>query len=140
MNDIYGFRKAFTAGQAIVREGDSGDEMYIVRSGKVRVSKGSGADSVTLAVLGSGEFFGEMALMGEYKRSATATAETDTTLTVVDKQTFSAFVSEPIVHDIMSKMAQRIRQLDEKVVDSERSDQSRRAHLGSIVEQRHWFV
>lgn len=140
MSDIYGFRRNLAAGQTIVREGDTGDEMYIVRSGKVRVFKSSEGNSVTLAVLGPGEFFGEMALMGEYRRSASASAETDVEVTVVDKKTFSAFVSEPIVHDIMNKMAQRIRQLDEKVLDSEISDQSRRAHLGSIVEQRHWFV
>jgi CRP-like cAMP-binding protein len=138
--ETFGTRHRFRAGDTIVREGEKGDEMFIVRTGKVRIFKGKGADAVTLAVLSPGDYLGEMALLGEYPRSASATAEADTEVTVIDRMTFRAFVSDPIVFDIMHKMADRIRDLDDSVVASQQSDEARRAHLAGVMEQRHWFV
>jgi len=138
--ETFGTRQRFRAGDTIVREGKRGDEMFIVRSGKVRIFKDSESEAVTLAVLGPGDYLGEMALLGEYLRSASAIAETDTEVTVIDRMTFRAFVSDPIVFDIMHKMADHIRDLDTEVVEARHADDSRRAHLGSVIEQRHWFV
>jgi CRP/FNR family cyclic AMP-dependent transcriptional regulator len=138
--DAFGTRHRYRAGDTIVREGEKGDELFIIRSGKVRIFKGKGPDSVTLAVLNQGEYLGEMALLGEYPRSASATAETDVDVTVIDRMTFRAFVSDPIVFDIMHKMADRIRDLDECVVEAQQSEEARRAFLASSMEQRHWFV
>lgn len=138
--ETFGTRKRFRAGDTIVREGDLGDEMYIVRSGKVRIFKDRGADAVTLAVLNPGDYLGEMSLLGDYPRSASATAEVDSEATVIDSATFRAFVSDPIVFDIMRKMADRIRDLDTEVVEAKQADESRRAHLSAVVESRHWFV
>ena len=59
---------------------------------------------------------------------------------MIDRMTFRAFVSDPIVFDIMHKMADRIRDLDETVVEAQRSEDARRAHVAGMVEQRHWFV
>jgi len=47
----------------LFREGDRGQTMYVIRSGKVNISKRIGDSEITLAVLGPGEFFGEMALL-----------------------------------------------------------------------------
>ncbi len=138
--DIYGFRKEFQKGSYILHEGDSGDTMYIVRSGKVRVFKGHDDRETTLAILGPGEFFGEMALIGAYPRSASASAEEDATCTVIDRQTFNALISDPIVFDIMRRMAERIRQLDEALYDASSQDQLRRAYLSRVAEHKHWFV
>jgi CRP-like cAMP-binding protein len=138
--ETFGTRQRFRAGDTILREGDIGDEMYIVRSGKVTIYRDTGADAVTLAVLKPGDYLGEMALLGEYPRSASARAETDTEVTVIDRPTFRAFVSDPLVFDIMHKMAERIRDLDAEVVEARQADEARRAHLGSVMEQRHWFV
>ena len=138
--ETFGTRRRYRAGDTVVREGDKGDEMYIVRSGKVRIFQGRGPEAVTLAVLGPGEYLGEMALLGDYTRSATATAECDTEVTVIDSTTFRAFVSDPLVFDIMHKMAERIRGLDSEVVEARQAEESRRVHLSSVMEQRHWFV
>lgn len=66
-------------------EGDPGDRMYIVRSGKVRILKREGGQMNTLAEFGPGGFFGEMSLLDNSPRSATVQACEDTELAVVDQ-------------------------------------------------------
>src|SRR5207248_7643060 len=51
------------AGTVLFREGDPGDRMFVIRAGKVNISKRISDREMTLAVLGPGEFFGEMALL-----------------------------------------------------------------------------
>ena len=55
-----GTLKSFKANEVIVREGDYGDCMYIVKSGRVRISKSVMGEDKVLAELGSGQFFGEL--------------------------------------------------------------------------------
>src|SRR5215212_1386467 len=64
----------FSAGETIVRMGEPGSTLYVVRSGRVKVvrEQASGA-SVTLAVFGPGEFFGELSIFDGEPRSATVT-------------------------------------------------------------------
>ena len=138
--DTFGTHKRLRSGDMLLREGEMGDEMYIVRSGKIRIFKGRGADAVTLAILGPGEYVGEMSLLGEYPRSASAAAQSDTEVTAIDRHTFRGSVTDPIVLDIMHKMADRIRELDKTVVQSQHAENARRAHLDGMMEQRHWFV
>ena len=133
-------RKAFRTGDVLIREGDVAEEMFVVTSGRVKVTKGKGANETTLAILGPGEYLGEMALLADFPRSATVTALDDTEVTVIDRMTFRAHINDPMVLDVMRKMAERIRDLGSEVFDARQADESRRAHLGSIMEQRHWFV
>ncbi len=63
--------RAYAAGDEVIREGDRGDELFTVLSGQVRVSRGD----TLLTVFGSGEHFGEMALIRSVPRSATVQAE-----------------------------------------------------------------
>jgi serine/threonine protein phosphatase PrpC/CRP-like cAMP-binding protein len=70
--------------QEVVREGDKGDELFIVLSGQVRVSRG---DSV-LSEFGGGEHFGEMALIRSMPRSATVTAVTPAELIALRRADF----------------------------------------------------
>ncbi|MFO0669069.1 MAG: Stp1/IreP family PP2C-type Ser/Thr phosphatase [Polyangiaceae bacterium] len=63
--------RTFKDGDVVIREGDKGDELFIVLGGQVRVSRGE----ATLLHLGQGEHFGEMALIRSVPRSATVTAE-----------------------------------------------------------------
>ena len=61
----------FSAGQTIVREGDAGSRFYIVTEGEVEVLHGSGSGGQVIRRLGPGEWFGELALLQESRRSAT---------------------------------------------------------------------
>jgi len=63
--------KAYTPGELVIKEGDKGDELFIVLSGKVKVSRGE----TLLTTFGSGEHFGEMALIRSVPRSATVHAD-----------------------------------------------------------------
>jgi signal transduction histidine kinase len=65
-----GTSRSFAAGEPILRHGDAGDELYVVRAGRVRIHK----DDVDFRVLGPGEFFGEISVIDGSARSADVTA------------------------------------------------------------------
>lgn len=78
--------RALRKGQVLFREGDPGDEMFIVTRGTVVVSKAvTGRVEQVLARMGSGDFFGEMSLFDRSPRSATIQAETDVELLALDR-------------------------------------------------------
>jgi len=68
------FAKIYAPGTVVFREGEAGDEMYIIQRGKVRVSKDFSGKPHVIAVLDKGEFFGEMAIVSQLARTATVTA------------------------------------------------------------------
>ncbi len=73
-------RESFAAGSLIVREGETGNRMFIVESGRVRVVKDFGKEtSVELVVFGPKDFFGEMCILETLPRIATVEAVTDAT-------------------------------------------------------------
>ena len=77
-----------SAGERIVEEGGVGDELFVILRGKAEVVKGE----VSVAQLGPGSHFGEMALIDNAPRSATVAAAEDTTLMVIDRQNFFALM------------------------------------------------
>ena len=82
-------------GQVLFREGDHGDEMFLVRSGSVVVSKAvTGRVEQVLARMGAGDFFGEMALFDRSPRSATIQADTDATLLVLDREALARLTAD----------------------------------------------
>jgi serine/threonine protein phosphatase PrpC/CRP-like cAMP-binding protein len=74
----------FVADEVIVEEGQTGEELFIVLTGRVRVHK----DVQTLVEFGEGEHFGEMALIDREPRSATVTATEDTRLLAMQRSDF----------------------------------------------------
>ena len=73
-------------GQVLFREGETGEEMYLVRQGTMIVSKRvTGSVEQVLARIPTADFFGEMALFDQAPRSATLQAETDVALLVLDR-------------------------------------------------------
>ena len=74
-------------GQILLKEGDAGEEMFLVRRGSVVVSKAvTGPVEQVLARMGPGDFFGEMSLFDRSPRSATIQAESDVTLLALDRE------------------------------------------------------
>ncbi len=105
--------KVYQKSDVIFEEDSRGDEMYIVRSGKVKLvleGKRGGAEVGMLEQ--PGDFFGEMALIDESPRSATAIAEEDNTeLEVLDRENFLMMIREhpEFALDIMRELSERTR-------------------------------
>ena len=57
------FGREYAPGDVLFREGESGEVMFVIQSGSVRISKDVGGEPKSLAVLGPGEFLGEMAIL-----------------------------------------------------------------------------
>ncbi len=101
----------FMPGEAIIRQGDPGAELYIVQRGHVAINVGrSETHSVAeLARLGPGEFFGEMSLMTGEKRAATVRAFTDCEIVEVGKDAFQTVIAsdpklvEPITRILLDR-------------------------------------
>ena len=104
-------------GEVICKEGDKGDEMFVIQSGKVKITKKSQAGEITLATLESGNLFGEMALFDKLPRSATAVALGEArVLSIAKKKLFSTIAHDPtLVFKILETMSQRIRRLNENI-------------------------
>jgi CRP-like cAMP-binding protein len=66
--------RSFKPGEKIILEGDAGDDLYLILSGFVNVTRGTGDTAVYLTILGEGEYFGEAGLFHEIKRTATVVA------------------------------------------------------------------
>lgn len=90
--------RSYDDGQVVIREGDKGDELFIVLSGKVAVSRGG----ETLTRLGAGEHFGEMALIRAVPRSATVNADGPAELIIIRRQDFFELLRTE--HEIAVKM------------------------------------
>lgn len=112
--------KQFKTKSTICKVGDPGDKMWIVLSGKVAVTATNGE---TLAEIGSGNYFGEMALLTGEPRSATVVASEDTETFVLEKEDFDIILEKyPSISIAMSKiMSQRLR--DTNAVVSEKAKQ-----------------
>jgi CRP-like cAMP-binding protein len=113
-DDLIG--KNYNEGEIIFKEGTEGDKMYVVQSGKVMITKETPSGELTIATLGSGEIFGEMALFDRLPRSATAIAMDEARVLSVDKKKlFQAIDRDPtLVFKIIESMSKRIRKLDEE--------------------------
>src|SRR5438874_2596705 len=106
------FGKVFPAGTVLFREGEAGHEMYVVQVGRVSISKQVGDVQKVLSILGQGEFFGEMSILNNKPRSATATVAEDAKLLVIDSKTFEAMVrgNSEISVRMIKKLAHRLQE------------------------------
>lgn len=87
------FEKEYAAGDIIFSEGDCGKALYIVMSGSVKIVKKSGSGDKVLAPLAPGSYFGELALISESRRFATAIAEEKTHLLIMYKSYFDNLIT-----------------------------------------------
>jgi len=99
--------RTFKAGSIIFREGDEASELFVIKSGQVRVQIGNR----TIRELGAESIFGEMALIDSEPRSATVTAITDVELVPVSEKQFLFLVSQTpyFALKVMRVLAQRLR-------------------------------
>ena len=102
--------------QVLFRAGDAGDGMYLIEQGKVSISmKAADGHELTIAELGAGDFFGEMAMLDGQPRSARATALEPSRLAILSRQHFLSFVhgNTNVALEMLSALAHRLRRTDE---------------------------
>ena len=107
-------------GASVFREGDQGDQLYFIVSGKVKLGRTSpdGRESL-LAILGPGELFGEMALFDPSPRTATATAVSETRLAGLKNESLNALLrTRPEVSaQLLQALARRLRRTNDSLSD-----------------------
>jgi CRP/FNR family cyclic AMP-dependent transcriptional regulator len=99
--------RSFAAGEVIFREGERGEELFVIRSGQVQIRSG---DRV-VETIGEHSIFGEMALIDDGPRSATAVAASDVELVPVGQKQFLYLVSETpfFALNVMRVLVRRLR-------------------------------
>jgi CRP-like cAMP-binding protein len=100
-------------GDIIFSEGDIGTDMYIVQSGTVELLKSIGGETRVLATLDKGDFFGEMSVLEDLPRTASARAKTDVELVKINGATFDTMLrsNTEIAVRMMRKLSRRLREV-----------------------------
>jgi len=111
------FGREFPVGTVLFREGDAGKEMYVIQAGRITVSKQVRDVEKVLGTLGQGDFVGEMAIISNKPRSATATVADDAKLLVIDSRTFEAMVraNSEIAVRMIKKLTERLQEADRTI-------------------------
>jgi CRP/FNR family cyclic AMP-dependent transcriptional regulator len=104
--------RTFSTGEAIFREGDAGNEVFVAKSGQVEIWLGD----QLLDKLGENDLFGEMALVDTSPRSATAIAASDVEVVPLNEKQFVYLVGETpyFALRVMRVMARRLRARNQK--------------------------
>jgi len=100
----------------LFRQGDKGDAMYLIESGRVRISIRDEEDQeVILAELAQGDFFGEMAIIDGRQRSADAKVIEDAQFAILSREAFLSFVrnNPDVALEMLSALTDRLRRTDE---------------------------
>jgi CRP-like cAMP-binding protein len=111
------FGRVCPTGTVLFREGQPGNEMFIIERGRVQLTRNLRGIEKILAVLPPGEFFGEMAIINQKPRSATATVIEEAHLLVLDQPTFETMIQEntAIAVRLIKKLAARLEQTNLQV-------------------------
>lgn len=112
--------QAYTSGETLVREGDRGSSLFVIRSGSVRIDKAlDGGGSTTMARMGPGDFFGEMSLLTGEPRTASILAEDETEVVVVSKEAFAPVLTADtgILVGLSAALESRARNLAARLAD-----------------------
>ena len=101
------YRQSLKAGESLFREGDPGDCAFVIESGQLEISRGSDI----LALLGPGEMIGEMSLLDQLPRSASAKARIDTRLRVLTRHHLDTKLEEgdPLLRLLLNVILKRYR-------------------------------
>lgn len=123
----------FKKGDALFRQGEHTNDLYIIKSGSVRIFRTEGTKEIPLDTVGPGMVAGEIAPVDEGIRSATGVAVSDTEAFVISAAEFKIIFEK--IPDWFRKIAlilvQRLREVDEKIVRSINADHS--AYVAGLV-------
>ncbi|CAN92941.1 hypothetical protein sce2782 [Sorangium cellulosum So ce56] len=104
------YGREYVPGDVLFREGDSGGVMFVIQSGAVRITKSVAGEDKVLAVLGPGEFVGEMAILNGKPRNATATVSEPSRCLVIDARKLEVMLQRDveIALRLLKKLAKRL--------------------------------
>ncbi len=110
--------KEYKGGEIIIKQGESGNCMFVIQSGEIQVLKEKDGKEIQLAIRKAGDFFGEMALFSREVRSATIRALSDVRILTVDrKNLLNSIQKDPsLAFRIIETLSKRIRDLSEEIV------------------------
>lgn len=113
--------RPYVNGEIIIKQGDSGDCLFVIQQGKVEVIDESGDKEIKLAELGESEFFGEMGLFEKDVRSCTVRALGETKVLTIDKRNFYKTIQKDpaIAYRLLEKMSYRLRETNKKLRSKE---------------------
>lgn len=116
--------REYPKGSMIFSESQSGAEMYIIQEGQVSISKVVDGQEVVLAVLKQGDMFGEMALLENKPRSASALAHDDCRLMVVNRKNFNQMVAtqSQLIARLTTTLAERLWSMYRQIENSHLKD------------------
>jgi EAL domain-containing protein (putative c-di-GMP-specific phosphodiesterase class I) len=111
-------RIVFPPGTPVFREGEPGDCAYVIERGRVEITSLRSGRPVRLAVLGTRELFGEMALVDDQVRSATATAVEETEVVLVSRARVKAEIqrADPLLHLLLRVTLERLRSTNRRIL------------------------
>ncbi|MEO6326490.1 MAG: cyclic nucleotide-binding domain-containing protein [Thermoanaerobaculia bacterium] len=123
---------AFKRGETIITEGAPGKEMFIVEEGKVEIFRQAGSDEKRMNILEMGDFFGEMSIIDDLPRGASARAHSDCKLLAVDHSTFDQMLRRypDVAIRMLRKMSARVRELQAEL-EEKSADQAPKARKGA---------
>ena len=110
--------RSFTEGEVIFRDGDSGGCAYVVQSGSVQITKDADGHSVVLGTIRDAGMFGEMSLIDNAQRMATATAAEDTECIIIQKKEFQNNLrgTPPFVTLLVHMLIKNVRSVSDQLV------------------------
>jgi CRP-like cAMP-binding protein len=110
----------FMRGETLVHQGDRGDSLFVIRSGRVRIERIHEEGTTTkIAEMGAGDFFGEMSMLTGEPRTASITAEEETQVVVVNKDAFAPVLTadKGILTGLTAALEARSRDTAERLAD-----------------------
>ncbi len=111
------FGRTVRPGEVIFKEGDTGDQMFIIQDGNVKVTRSLGGREHVLSTLGKGDFFGEMAIINNIRRTATVTATSEVHLLAFNREGFLSMVTKnaKIALNIIDKLCRRLQNMNTQI-------------------------
>ncbi len=128
----------FSKGEFIFHQGEPGDTMYLIAEGAIEISQGTGVDRHVLALLGPGDFFGEMVLITDGKRAANAIAFKKTALLPIFREDFLQRIqAEPeLALYILQGLILRLRNMLGFLSSPEKSLASVASHIPPVLKKK----
>lgn len=119
-------RRKYAKGDIVISEGVDGESAYLVESGAVEVYRTVNGEDIILSKLGSGEIFGETALLFDEPRSASVRCVNDSKIIVMSRNIFHEKLnaSHPTVQAIVKMLSRRVLSANESLIKEQRDLQS----------------